>query len=165
MRGCICSCKWGVEGLDFTFDKACGDVCQLRCQSYDIHQYVNLNAKPFAGIYRELKSIFPSYSYDYDIFDTEDKVADLCCEIEHRHIDLAATHDDWVKIGATLSSLRENGRQWFHLCSSQNSEYNATECDRKFDNLLRSNRRIGIGTFFLIARMQDWIFKLSICYN
>ena len=55
---------------------------------------------------------------------------------------------DWVKIGAALSSLGESGRHWFHICSSQNGGYNAIECDRKFDNLLRSNRRIGIGTFF-----------------
>ena len=55
---------------------------------------------------------------------------------------------DWVKIGAALSSLGESGRHWFHICSSQNGGYNAIECDRKFDNLLCSNRRIGIGTFF-----------------
>lgn len=136
------------DDMGIVIDRACGDVCRLRCQSYDIHQYVNLNAKPFAGIYREPKSIFPSYSYDYDVFDTEDKVANLCREISQQHIDLTETYDDWVKIGAALSSLGESGRQWFHLCSSQNREYNANECNCKFDNLLHSNRRIGIGTFF-----------------
>lgn len=136
------------DDMGIVIDRACGDVCRLRCQSYDIHQYVNMNAKPFAGIYREPKSIFPSYSYDYDVFDSEDKVANLCREISQQHIDLTGTYDDWVKIGAALSSLGESGRQWFHLCSSQNSGYNAAECDHKFDNLLRSNRRIGIGTFF-----------------
>ena len=136
------------DEMGITIDRACGDVCRLRCQSYDIHQYVNLNAKPFAGIYREPKPILSRFNYDYDEFDTEDKVADLCREISQRHIDLTGTYDDWVKIGAALSSLGESGRRWFHLCSSQNSGYNAKECDRKFNNLLRSNRRIGIGTFF-----------------
>ena len=136
------------DEMGITIDKACGDVSRLRCQSYDIHQYVNMSAKPFSGIYREPKSIFPKYTYDYDEFDTEDKVANLCREISQRHIDLTGTYDDWVKIGAALSSLGENGRQWFHLCSSQNSGYNAKECDHKFNNLLRSNRRIGVGTFF-----------------
>lgn len=136
------------DDMDITIDKACGDVCRLRCQSYDIHQYINLNAKPFAGIYREPKPNPPRFNCDYDGFDTEDKVARLCQEIAFRHIDLTATYDDWVKIGAALSSLGESGQQWFHLCSSQNSGYNTVECDRKFNNLIRSNRRIGIGTFF-----------------
>ena len=134
--------------MEINIDRACGDVCRLRCQSYDIHQYINMNAKPFTGIYQEPKPIRPSFNYDYNGIDTEDKVANLCREINQQHIDLTGTYNDWVKIGAALSSLGESGRHWFHICSSQNSGYNATECDRKFDNLLRSNRRIGIGTFF-----------------
>jgi hypothetical protein len=134
--------------MGINIDRACGDVCRLRCQSYDIHQYVNMSAKPFTGIYQEPKPIRPSFNYDYNGIDTEDKVANLCREINQQHIDLTGTYNDWVKIGAALSSLGESGRHWFHICSSQNSGYNATECDRKFDNLLRSNCRIGIGTFF-----------------
>lgn len=92
--------------------------------------------------------ILPRYNYDYNGIDTEDKVADLCREINQQHNDLTGTYNDWVKIGAALSSFGESGRHWFHICSSQNGRYNAIECNRKFDNLLRSNRRIGIGTFF-----------------
>ena len=134
--------------MEINIDRACGDVCRLRCQSYDIHQYINMNAKPFTGIYQEPKPIRPPFNCDYNGIDTEDKVADLCREINQQHIDLTGTYDDWVKIGASLSSLGESGRHWFHICSSQNGGYNAIECDHKFDNLLRSNRRIGIGTFF-----------------
>ena len=134
--------------MGINIDRACGDVCRLRCQSYDIHQYVNMNAKPFTGIYQEPKPLRPPFNYDYNGIDTEDKVAGLCREINQQHIDLTGTYDDWVKIGASLSSLGESGRHWFHICSSQNGGYNAIECNRKFDNLLRSNRRIGIGTFF-----------------
>ena len=140
--------------MEINIDRACGDVCRLRCQSYDIHQYINMNAKPFTGIYQEPKPIRPSFNYDYNSIDTEDKVADLCREINQQHIDLTGTYDDWVKIGASLSSLGESGRHWFHICSTQNSGYNATECDRKFDNLLRSNRRIGIGTFSLLQECR-----------
>ena len=136
------------DDIGINIDRACGDVCRLRCQSYHIHQYVNMSAKPFTGIYQEPKPIRPSFNYDYNGIDTEDKVAYLCREINQQHIDLTGTYNDWVKIGATLSSLGESGRHWFHICSSQNGGYNAIECNRKFDNLLRSNRRIGIGTFF-----------------
>lgn len=139
------------DEMGINIDRACGDVCRLRCQSYDLHQYVNLNAKPFAGVYHEPKPIRPQFKYDFRGAD-EEKVALLCREVEHRHIDLTATYDDWMKIGAALSSLGENGRQWFHICSAQNGNYNHAECDRKFNNLLRSTRRIGIGTFFYACK-------------
>ena len=129
-------------------DRACGDVCRLRCQSYDKHPYINLDAKPFSGIYREPKKPRQWCQCGYTESDVEEKVARLCREVAMRHIDLTANYEDWVKIGAALSSLGESGRQWFHLCSSQNSGYNPAECDRKFNNLLRSTRQIGIGTFF-----------------
>ena len=138
--------------LDIVIDRACGDVSRLRCQSFDLHQYINLSAKPYEGLYHEPKPIRPTYTYNFSGIDAEDKVMQLCREIANRGIDLTGSYDDWMKIGAALSSLGESGRQWFHLCSAQNQKYNAAECDRKFNNLLRSNRRIGIGTFFYLCK-------------
>lgn len=137
--------------LDIVIDRACGDVSRLRCQSFDLHQYINLSAKPYEGLYHEPKPIRPTFTYNFSGIDAEDKVMQLCREIANRGIDLTGSYDDWMKIGAALSSLGETGRQWFHLCSAQNGKYNAAECDRKFNNLLRSNRRIGIGTFFYLC--------------
>ena len=133
-------------------DRACSDVCRLRCQSYDERPYMNIDAKPFSGIYRKPKKPRVWCQCGYAESDVEEKVARLCREIVMQHIDLTANYEDWVKIGAALSSIGESGRQWFHLCSSQNSGYNPAECDRKFNNLLRSNRQIGIGTFFYYCR-------------
>lgn len=138
--------------MGLNIDRACGDVCRLRCQSYDWHQYINLNAKSFAGLYIEPKPVRPQFNYGFGGADEEEKVARLCREIEHRHIDLTATYYDWMKIGAALSNLGESARQWFHLCSWQNSGYNAADCDRKFTNLLRSTKRIGLGTFFYACK-------------
>ena len=139
-------CTMGIN-----IDRACGDVCRLRCQSYDFQQYINLDAAPFVGVHNEPRPIRPRFDYAYCEGD-EEKVARLCREIMHRHIDLTASYDDWMKIGAALSNLGERGRQWFHLCSSQNSGYNAADCDRKFNNLLRSVRRISLGTFFYACK-------------
>lgn len=138
--------------IGINIDRACGDVCRLRCQSYDEHPYINPEAKPFSGIYCEPKKSRQWCQCGYTESEVEEKVARLCRELAMRHIDLTANYEDWVKIGAALSSLGESGRQWFHLCSSQNSGYNPTECDRKFNNLLRSTRQIGIGTFFYYCR-------------
>ena len=138
--------------MGINIDRACGDVCRLRCQSYNERPYINLDAKPFGGIYREPKKPRVWCQCGYAESDVEEKVARLCREVAMRHIDLTANYEDWVKIGAALSSLGESGRQWFHLCSSQNSGYNPAECDRKFNNLLRSTRQIGIGTFIYYCR-------------
>lgn len=142
------------ECLGIKIDRACGDVSRLRCQSYDLYQYVNLSAKSYAKLYREEKQIRPRFDYFYPFSnsDTDEKVARLCREIANQHIDLTTNYDDWMKIGAALSSLGESGRQWFHMCSSMNPSYNSGECDRKFNNLLRSTKRIGIGTFFYACR-------------
>ncbi len=128
------------DSYGINIGRVCGDVCRLRCQSYDLHQYINLNAKPFDGVYREPKPT-RRYNFDFNEVDAEDKVAQLCRQIAFQHIDLTANYEDWTKVGMALSSLGESGRQWFHLCSSQNPQYNAGECDRKFNNLLRSNKR------------------------
>lgn len=138
--------------MGINIDRACGDVCRLRCQSFEKHPYINPDAKPFSGIYREPKKPRQWCQCGYAESDVEEKVARLCRELAMQHIDLTANYENWVKIGAALSSLGESGRQWFHLCSSQNSGYNPAECDRKFNNLLRSTRQIGIGTFFYYCR-------------
>ena len=138
-------------------DKACGDVCRLRCQSFDLHQYINMSAKPFAGVYRELKQ---NLSYNFSaIGEEEEKVAQLCRQIASRHIDLTANYDDWVKIGMALSSFGESGRQWFHLCSQQNPKYRSNECDRKFTSFLRGSHRITLGTFFHLCRQAGITFS------
>lgn len=139
-------------------DKACGDVCRLRCQSYDLHQYFNLSAKSFVGVWQESKSKH-RYNFAYN-GDEEKKVAQFCRQIAARHIDLTANYDDWVKIGMALSSLGESGRRWFHLCSEQNPNYRPDECDRKFTSFLRSSHHITLGTFFHICKQNRITLQL-----
>ena len=62
-----------------------------------------------------------------------------------------ATYDEWFHVGAALASLGERGRSLFHLVSSQNAKYKASETDKKFDNLLCNVSNINIGTFFHIC--------------
>lgn len=63
--------------MGINIDRACGDVSRLRCQSYDLHQYINLDAKPFDGVYQEQQPI-RHYTYDFNGIDAEDRVAQLC---------------------------------------------------------------------------------------
>lgn len=80
------------------------------------------------------------------------QVAQCCKVVAERNIDITSTYDNWIKVEFALASLGENGREFFHLCSSQNEKYDRHETDRKFDSLQRGNGGITIATFFKICK-------------
>lgn len=139
------------ERLGVKLDMACGDVTRLRCVSWDDNPYINANADVYTGIKRD---VIPSSLRPAPVFEDNDFMkVQRCCEIIQRyHIDITDSYEDWFTVGASLSSLGENGRYWFHVCSSQNSRYQAAETDRKFNECMRSVRKIGIATFFYLCR-------------
>lgn len=139
-------------------DKACGDVSRLRCQSFDPDAYININAKPYKGLYtppcRPDKMHFPNCYISHDADRTLKRVHSLCAFIAQYRIDLTASYHDWIRVGASLASLGEVGRKYFHLCSSQNKRYRQYETDNLFTSLLRapaSSRRATIATFFFMC--------------
>ena len=129
-------------------DKSCKDVCRMRTISYDPEPYVNEDATSYTKIWVEPK---PTCNLHYSGGSDMESVERCCREIASRGIDITATYDDWFHVGAALASLGEHGRSLFHLVSSQNGKYKASETDRKFDNFLRNVNRINIGTFFHIC--------------
>lgn len=76
----------------------------------------------------------------------------LVAELERRGVDLTAGYDSWMRVGASLSTLGEAGRELFHRVSRLGAGYRQGECDRKFDNLRRTTRRITLGTFIEMCR-------------
>ena len=148
--------KRDFERMGIVIDRACGDVSRMRCLSYDAEPYINANAIPYEGYYAEPK---PAASYQYSGDEVLDKVAKCGKRIETSGIDITGDYQSWFTVGCALASLGENGRQFFHACSSQNPTYKPTECDKKFDNLLRTGKRIGIGSFFEICKDYGITFK------
>lgn len=137
--------------LGITIDAACSDINRLRCVSIDDTPYINEEAKPYDGLYREPNTALPCQTFrlQKDYIDYTDEKALHACEYALRHhIDMTMNYLDWMKIGFALASLGEFGRELFHMVSSVSEKYNAHETDRKFSELLRSGNRIGIGTFF-----------------
>lgn len=144
--------KYGI-----TIDGACSDVSRLRCLSYDDTPFINEDAPCYKGIEEEPKRIaqlFRTFRNGF-IDDTDERVYAVCMEIARRHIDMTADYADWISIGFSLASLGEEGREYFHIVSQQSPKYNARETDKKFDGFLRSNGRIGIGTFFHYCKQFD----------
>lgn len=139
-----------IEFLDqgLVIDKACSDVCRLRCLSYDDKPYINENADLYTGVYRKPKPLYRPIHRSNFVDDTDEKVFNACQEIKRRHIDMTDNYADWISIGLALASFGENGRDYFHIVSEQNTKYNQRETDRKFDGFLKSNSgRVTIGTF------------------
>lgn len=149
--------KRDFERMGIIIDRACGDVTRMRCLSYDAEPYINADAVPYTGYYVEPR---PANNYQYSgNDDVLDKVAKCCDRIETNHIDITGDYQSWFIVGCALASLGENGRRFFHLCSSQNQAYKYAECDKKFTNLVRTGKRIGIGSFFAICKDYGVAFK------
>ena len=142
--------------MGITIDPACGDVCRMRCLSYDPEPYINAEAVPYESYYVEPK---PFISYQYSGDAVLDKVSKCCDLIAQNKIDITGDYNSWFTIGCALASLGEQGRQFFHVCSAQNPAYKRGESDKKFDNLLRTSKRIGIGSFFEICKDYGVTFK------
>lgn len=129
-----------------------------RCISYDSHPLVNENAIPYEGVYVEppkVRRCFPYSNIRED--DILSEVAACCKQIEQRGIDITDGYDQWLKVGCSLATLGEDGRDFFHLCSQQSMDYNESNTDKMFSDLLKRNyQNSNIGTFFWLCK-QDGI--------
>lgn len=141
--------------IGLKLDDACADVCRLRFVTVDDNPYLNPNAIPYEGLYVEqLPQCFTTAetTYNPNVWSVERKV-DLCVkQILHHGIDITDDYNDWLSIGAALSTLGELGRTWFHQVSSINPGYSSTITNKKFDNVARTMKEINIGTFFYLCR-------------
>lgn len=68
-------------------------------------------------------------------------------------------YNDWVELGFVLAhALGEGGRYLFHRLSHNSTKYNAYECDKKYDNLVRTSRgEVTIGTLIWWAKKEGVI--------
>lgn len=140
--------------MGIMIDSACSDITRLRCLSYDEHHIINENATLYEGVYVEKPKhkSFPT-CFIYEGENTSAEVAVCCRKIQQCGIDITASYDDWLKVGCALTTLGENGRSLFHICSQQNAKYNAAKTDKMFTDLLRRNyQQVNIGTFFWMCK-------------
>lgn len=136
--------------MGIVIDPACGDVARMRCYSYDSNPYINENAILYEGYYTE-SVLSESKPVIHD--DVLEKISRCCDVIDKNGIDITGDYHAWFTICSALASLGEDGRYFFHVCSRQNPNYNRDAADRKFSSILRTNKRIGVGSFFSICLM------------
>jgi len=83
-----------------------------------------------------------------------DEVERIIQSIEANRTDITSSYTDWVNIGFAFSDeFGENGRNLFHRVSQFHPNYSTQECNKQFDNCLRSKGHgISIKTFFYLAK-------------
>lgn len=144
--------------LGIKLDKSCSDVTRLRCVSFDESPYINLCATPYEGLHVET---LPENYHPTALRESNDlKKVCRCCEMIQQHrIDITGNYNDWFTVGSALSSLGEDGRYWYHVCSSMSPSYSREETDKKFTECLRSITKVSIGTFFYLCQQ----YGISYC--
>jgi hypothetical protein len=82
------------------------------------------------------------------------EVEKIILDIEANSTDITSSYSDWVNIGfAFADEFGENGRSLFHRVSQFYPNYNAQECDKQFDNCLKSKGHgVSLKTFFYLAK-------------
>lgn len=138
--------KYGI-----ILDKKCGNKSRRRFVTYDEQPYYNPTALPYERMKVPHWEATPTprlqpLSTDADT--TERKVAQYVKQIVDERIDLTTDYNVWVRLGFSLSTLGEAGRQYYNAISSIFERYTEDECNKQFDDALRNNRQTGIGTFF-----------------
>src|SRR5690554_6670954 len=88
------------------------------------------------------------------VTDNNSDVEKIIKNIEANQIDIAPNYNDWINIGfAFADEFGESGRSLFHRVSQYHSGYNTKECDKQFDNCLKSKGQgVSLKTFFFLAK-------------
>jgi hypothetical protein len=146
-------------------DMQTSDCCRGCLMAYDPNIFVNQKPNPLwlpsesdlVGLYREeYRSYFDAMekSRGNQPEDLDEKLAEEAAEYLSDQIN---GYQDWLRCGMALASWGERGRRIFHILSN-NPSYrdNPQDIDRKFDNLLKTPSKIGIGTLFFCAYQYGW---------
>lgn len=68
-------------------------------------------------------------------------------------VDITSEYQDWVNVTFGCASIGEQARESYHTICSQYAGYSREECDRQFDNCLRTGRGdITLGTIIKLAK-------------
>lgn len=88
------------------------------------------------------------------VTDANSEVEKIIQNIEANQIDIAPDYNDWINIGfAFADEFGESGRNLFQRVSQYYPGYNAKECDKQFDNCLKSKGQgVSLKSFFYLAK-------------
>ncbi len=125
------------------------DLPRLRFVSYDPDIYYNHKARLYRN-YIKKEDRMPVKTYAY----RDKDIQYILDQISNHGIDITADYADWVKIGFALASeYGEQGREMFHTISQNYDRYNRAKTDKKYSQIVKSNRgKVTIGTLIWLAQ-------------
>lgn len=147
--------KFGLE-----IDKSGKDITRRCFVSYDPDIYINEAAEifkvnaPTKKAEKKVKTIAKEAAepepekLSAELEKDLKKAKELTAILVSKNIDITATYEDWQNVGMALSTLGESGRNLFHTVSELNAGYDVAECDKKYDNFLKTSRFKNPAYFF-----------------
>lgn len=159
--------------LHVPIDPSGKDITRLCFYSWDPNLYLNPSAEVFQlslhNCHAELIEARPSNDNTHPVAEALEATPLLNAEpieatdipilttlLETRNIDITTDYNSWLNIGFALAdALKEAGRDYFHRISRISPLYNAVDCDKQYNNCLKSNRAGITGkTLFFIAKQH-----------
>ena len=118
--------------------------------------YMELLSEGNKSSQQSAQTATPVYAHNTSDTDTASRVEALIAELRASGRDITADYGDWLKVGFALASeFGESGRRYFHEISSIYSGYERQECDKKYDQCLKTdNGKTNIATIFYLAEQQ-----------
>lgn len=150
--------KYFADSYHAIADPSGKDVCRFRFVSYDPECFVNEGAKPWKRtLPKPKRQVKQQKAYVFVSSDVEHCINQL----RNKSIDITDSYHDWLKIGMALANeYGENGRTYFHQISEISAKYDSTDCDKKYDNCLRSqNGKTTIASFFYFCKLRGLEIK------
>jgi hypothetical protein len=135
-------------------DPSCKNLSRIRFVSYDPDVTINENAIQCPAEPKPKKERPPMKPYFFQSADFERIIK----EVQEREIDLTSTYENWMLCALSLINKFEPdvAREYFHTISQQHPEYDSDATERKFDNLLESNREeVTIDWFYWHVERND----------
>src|SRR5690606_36685622 len=88
------------------------------------------------------------------LIDSDSDVEKIIQQSEANHIDIVPNYNDWISIGfAFADEFGESGRTLFHRVSQFYPGYTNKECNKQFDNCLKSKGNgVSLISFFYLAK-------------
>ena len=125
------------DNYGLNIDKGCKDVSRLRFVSHDPQLYLNDKAETVKV--PVIEHVLTNYDKIKAIVSSGKMLGD-------------DTYQSWLEQGfAMANEFGEDGRSYYHALSQRSSKYNQSDCDKKYDNCIRTNK--GAYTFATIMHL------------
>lgn len=132
------------------------DVGRFRFVSLDDELYHNPHARVWKKYLPKKTAQIPA-----QYVHTGSDVEHVMNQLRLKGANICDSYHDWLRVGMGFASTYgEGGRAYFHQVSSLSHKYDPGDCDKKFDNMLKSaSGKTSVATFFYLAKQAGCQIK------